>query len=425
MNQKIKSNIALTALIGFFIFCSIIFSYMVFNSLNDFSLNSLFSAIGKLAGLVGFVFLSVLIFSGDTARFFDRFFGMDKIIKFQRKFSLVTFIVVIFHPLFFILSGSPIEILFPNFAFIPLSVGVLAFYILICVYFSSVGYKRISHKVWQYLHILTYILFFFALYHAVNTGSDSQNIFFKIIFWTLSFAIVLGIIYRTWYKFKHRKDRFIVKKINWETENVFTIEIEPQQKFSFEAGQFCFLRLNKNKLYARHPFTISSSPNEKNLKFAVKIEGRFTKAVSELKNGEEIFIDGPFGIFTAEENKNLVFIAGGVGITPFISIIKNNLNKKEKITLLYSSKTEKDIIFKKELDKIKKPWFRKIYLLRERKKGNEFGYFTKELIEKYVFDFDNSLFYICGPERMKKSVEEILKSLGAKKKNIFFEDFFW
>jgi predicted ferric reductase len=249
---------------------------------------------------------------------------------------------------------------------------------------------------------------------------------FKIIFAILSFAVVDGAIYRIRYKLKHKKDRFVVKKIKWETENVFTIEIEPQQKFSFEAGQFCFLRLNKNKLYARHPFTISSSPNEKNLRFAVKIEGRFTKAVSELKEGEEIFVDGPFGIFTVEGNKNLIFIAGGVGITPFMSIIKNNLEKEKNqdITLLYSAKTEKDIIFKKEFDNMKKPWLKKIYLLREKTKGNEYGYFTRKLIEKYVSNLD-SLFYICGPERMKKSVKEILASMKVKKKNIFTEDFFW
>lgn len=109
-------------------------------------------------------------------------------------------------------------------------------------------------------------MFFFALYHAMNIGSDSKNVLFKIIFAILFFAVIDGIIYRTYYKFKHKKDRFIVREVKWKTENVFSLEIEPQQKFSFKAGQFCFLRLNKDKLYARHPFTIASSPNEKNLK---------------------------------------------------------------------------------------------------------------------------------------------------------------
>ncbi|KKP39920.1 hypothetical protein A2229_00370 [Candidatus Peregrinibacteria bacterium RIFOXYA2_FULL_33_7] len=395
------------------------------------TLSSLFYEIGVWSGLIGFFSLGLLIFSGDTARYFNKNFGLDKIIKFQKKFSLIVTFFITLHPLFFIISSKNITaFLIPDFQVLPLALGITAFYILIIIMLASTFYKRISYLVWQYLHVLTYILFFFAFYHAVNWGSDSENIIFKIIYSILFIAIIIGLIYRTQYKIKKRHSgKFFVKEIQQETKDTFSLFLTQEKTFKFQAGQFCFLRLNKDKLYARHPFTIASSPTEKNLRFTIKLAGRFTRFAQNLKKGEEVLLDGPFGIFTKKDNrKDLIFIAGGVGITPFLSLIKDNLDHNQKITLLYGSKTKDNIIFKDELDKIQKPWFQKIYVLsqeNENVSNVEKGYITKKLIQKYVKNPTNSLFYICGPESMKNSVKKALKEMKVPKKNIFIEDFFW
>lgn len=414
-------------------FSSIIFAYVIFNQFisQDISINLLLYSIGKLAGLVGLFFLSVLIISGDSARFFDKFFGMDKIIKFQRKFSLLTTIFVLSHPIFFIISdNSYLTFLIPNYTSIPLLLGTIAFYLYVIVIVSSRLYKRISYRIWQYIHILTYILFFFSLYHAMNIGSDTGNIFIKSIFGALFIGVISGGIYRTYHKIKHRKFKCFVKEIKQETPDVFTLKLKPNKKLFFKPGQFCFLRLNKDKLYARHPFTISSSPNEDTLDFTMKITGRFTKIASQLKEGEEVIVDGPFGIFTIEDDKkNLIFIAGGVGITPFISIIKSHLHlgKKQNMLLLYGARTKKDIIFKEELDKIKGEQFKKVYVLSKEEFSEEWenGHINREIIKNNIVDLENSLFYICGPESMKGEIVKILKEMGIKKRNIKIESFFW
>lgn len=388
---------------------------------------------GKWVGLIGFVSLSFLIFSGDMARFFDRFFGLDKIIKFQRKFSLITALFVLSHPIFFILSShSILPYIIPDFTIIPLALGIVSLYFFVLVMIASSLYKRISYQIWQYIHVLTYLLFFFSLYHAVNWGSDSNKTHIKILYGFLLVAVIVGIIYRTQYKIRKKyAGKFYVKEIKRETNDVFTLILTPEKKFPFKAGQFCFLRLNKEKIYARHPFTISSSPQESDLCFTIKLQGRFTKTVLNLKNGEEVIVDGPFGIFTERNTtKNFVFIAGGVGITPFWSMIKDNLHKDKpkNILLLYGSKTEADIIFKKELDNIKEGWFKKVYFLSKENRSSELyekGHINKTMIEKYVQDIDNNIFYICGPEMMKNDVKKALINLGVKKRDIIIEDFFW
>ena len=417
----------------FLSFLSIIFSFVVFKPLisEDISINLVLYSIGKLAGLIGFVSLSFLIFSGDTARFFDRYFGMDKIIKFQRKLALITAVFIIAHPLFFSISNKAIlPYIIPDFTVLPLALGTISFYIFIIIMICSILYKRISYNAWQYIHILTYILFFFSLYHALNIGSGTGNFFVKSIFGILLIVVVAGGIYRTYYKLKQRNNKFIVEGIKWETKDTFTLVLEPNYKFLFKPGQFCFLRLNKDRLYARHPFTISSSPDEKNLHFTIKTKGRFTWELMKLKKGEEVKVDGPFGIFTLDkaEDKDIVLIAGGIGITPFFSMIKSlaGSHSNRKIILFYCSKKAESMVFKKELDAIKEKWLKKIYVLSDDECcfGLEKGRLNASIISKYAEDINKSVFFICGPEEMKKCIVKELVKSGVKKENILAEDFF-
>ena len=381
-------------------------------------------------GLTGFLFISLLIISGDFARLFDSVFGIDRIIKTQRKFAIFTYFIVFSHPLFIILSdNSVVKYLIPQFSELPFAAATISLYIFAGIMFSSLLYKRVSYKVWQYLHVLTYVLFFFILYHSLNVGTHVDNLIIKIIYYTLIILVIMGIVYRTNYKLKQRKNKFFVKEIRQETKDTFTLIVEPKQPVKFKPGQFFFLRLDGRKLYARHPFSVSNAPG-KYLSFTLKDTGRFTKEAKNLKPGDEIKIEGPYGNFVIDNNdsKDLVFIAGGVGITPFMSMVKDNINKtnKKEITLLYGSKTEKDIIFKKELDGINQSWLRKVYVLSEEKNNNyKYGRVNEEILSKYVKDVKANKFYLCGPKPMMNSVKQYLKKHGVKKEDIILEDFFW
>ena len=429
-----RSKIIPSIFFVFLGFTSLFFAYTVFSPFISQAVSAgvLLYSIGRLAGLIGLLSLFSIIISGDTARFFDRFIGMDKIIIFQRRFALATTIFILSHPLFFILSDSSfLSYLIPDFASVPLALGTLSLYLYLVIMASSILYKRISYDAWQYLHIATYMLLFFSAYHAISIGSEAGNIMIKSIFYALMACVMIGMIYRISYKIRQKSDRFIVRQIRWETADTFTLILEPNRKFMFKAGQFCFLRIDKDKLYTRHPFTISSPPQEEYLHFTMKLKGRFSRIASQLKEGEEVIVEGPFGTFTVEDDeKELVFIAGGVGITPFMSMIKDNIsnNKKQKITLFYCLKNEGDTIFKNKLDNIRKSWFKKVCIISQDKKnlaGDEKGYINKEIIAKHIGKLGNSLFYICGPEGLKDAVMKALIDLGVKKKDISIEDFFW
>lgn len=384
--------------------------------------------IGTWVGVVGFFSLGLLIFSGDTARWWDHYWGLDRIIKFQRKFSFFVAIWILLHPVFFMLSRkSVLRYLIPDFSVFPLALGIVSLYVFVVVMISSHVYKRISYNMWQYIHILTYILFFACLYHAIYWGSDADIL--TPFYLALAFLVGVGVVYRIYYKIRERTNTYTVERISPATHNSFTLHIATKKSFSFSAGQFCFLRLDRDNLHARHPFTIASAPGEP-LRFTIKEAGRFTKAVKSLPIGSSIYIDGPFGVFVPPDNRRLVFIAGGVGVTPFMSILRDRIrrNIKQPITLLFRAKTDQDIIFQQEIDSIHEPWFSKIYILSksgDRSPTHDHGHITEGTIMSHVSDIENSLYYICGPEKMKRSVQKTLSILGVSRRHIFIEDFFW
>ena len=184
--NKKKGELILGLVLLVLSFFIIIFFLNVFTLSALKSINALFYQIGKFFGLLAFLFLSLLIFSGDMARYFDRFWGLDRIIKFQRKFSYFTLIFVLFHPIFFILADKVVlYYTIPDFTFLPLAFGIMSLYIFILVMIASKMYKRISYYYWQYIHIVTYLLFFFSLYHAFFWGSDSSKVIIRIIFFII------------------------------------------------------------------------------------------------------------------------------------------------------------------------------------------------------------------------------------------------
>ena len=422
MNRTTAAKVVKAAFVAFIAASALLIAYTVFSTADstDFTSSAFLYLLGRVSGLIGFVMLSSLIVSGDVARFFDRFFGLDKIINFHRKYSLVVALFVVFHPIFIILFyWNLFDYIIPRASAIPLSLGILGFYAYLMVEISSRVAKRISYNIWQFLHVLTYMLFFFTLYHALFQGTDTRNPAILALFSLLLLAIITGIIYRTSYKLKQRNSRYFVKEVKWETKDTFTLTLKQEGKLAFKPGQFCFLRLENRGLYARHPFSISNVPSDQDLEFTIKLKGPFTKAAAELKPGEEVKLEGPFGVFTLEEEtKNAVFFAFGVGITPFMSIIRDASlsGTNRNVTLLYASRSPEDIIFREKFASINGEWLKKVFVVSGGKESpGEYiiGKISEELVKGNVKDIEYSDFYLCGSEEVKTFIKKTLVGIGV------------
>ncbi|MBI4035880.1 oxidoreductase [Candidatus Daviesbacteria bacterium] len=201
------------------------------------------------------------------------------------------------------------------------------------------------------------------------------------------------------------------------------------KKFQFQPGQYLEWTLgyqNPDSRGNRRYFTIASSPTEDNLHIGVKFypnSSTFKKKLISMVSKDEIVAGQLAGEFTLpkDSNQKLVFIAGGIGITPFRSMIKHLLdaNQKRNIILLYSTKLEEEIVYKEIFDEaFKKLGIKTVYVVTETD-----GYIDAEKIKKEVPDFKDRIFYISGPHSMVDNFEETLKEIGISNNQIKI-DFF-
>jgi len=232
-----------------------------------------------------------------------------------------------------------------------------------------------------------------------------------------------------------------IAKIIQETYDVKTLRFQHEGSFTFKPGQFVMVSFDVEeegiKKTVKRSYSISSSPAQKDfIDITLKIYpgGAFSKFAESLKEDDVIEVLGPFGRhFYYEDGKgnDLVFVAGGTGIAPIRSIIRYLVDNKmpANMLLFYSSKTEKDVIFKEELLKIEKENynFKGIHTLTRHEGGdswcNEFGRIDENLFKKYIEDLNSKKYYLCGSTEFVNNMYKILIRLKAPKTNIFVERF--
>ncbi len=214
-------------------------------------------------------------------------------------------------------------------------------------------------------------------------------------------------------------------------ENIYGFWFKAQKEISFKPGQFLEWTLehkNPDNRGSKRFFTVSSSPTEKEILLTTKIienPSSFKKSLKELKSGDKIMAEGPYGEFVLPENKDkkLVFIAGGIGVTPFRSILKYLLSAGEKrdITLFYAANSAEEIVFSglfKEAEE--NLGLKTVYAVKTAPEGwqGETGHIDGSMIKKHIKNTDNFIFYVSGPEPMVHATSEKLIKAGIKEKQI-------
>ncbi|MEM4337034.1 MAG: FAD-dependent oxidoreductase [Candidatus Woesearchaeota archaeon] len=212
-----------------------------------------------------------------------------------------------------------------------------------------------------------------------------------------------------------KKLKGTIEKIIEESEDVKSFWIKLEEDFAFTPGQFVIVSLPD--LEKKGAFSIGSSPTEHKNKILITVKkvGLLTGKLHEAKLGDIINIIGPLGDFTfKEQNNDLVLIAGGCGIVPFRSIIHYVLDKKlkNKVVLLYSARTEKDIIYRYEWEKLKNKNIKIVITLTRQQWEGRTGRIDKQLIEDSARNLKNPEFFVCGPQQLVEEISEKIKQAG-------------
>lgn len=210
--------------------------------------------------------------------------------------------------------------------------------------------------------------------------------------------------------------------------DIYDFVFDMDKKLRFLPGQYMELTYahnNPDSRGTRRYFTIAASPTEGNLRIGVKFYpngSSFKKALLALDPSRKIAASQLSGEFTLpkDASKKLVFIAGGIGVTPYRSMIKYllDVNQKRDIILLYSNKLASDIVYKDIFDEaFQKLGVRSVYVLTDtanipsRWQGRV-GFIDAKMIAEDVPDYKERMFYISGPHSMVDTFENVLKGMG-------------
>lgn len=231
--------------------------------------------------------------------------------------------------------------------------------------------------------------------------------------------------------------RMQLKKKNEIAANTFEFLFEPDIRIIFTPGQFLEWTLphsSPDSRGIRRFFTIAASPTEPFIRIATRMNDKsstFKAALNAMKPGDTATaanLDGDF-ILPSQTAAKLVFIAGGIGITPFYSMIKYivDSNQKRDIVLFYSSRTEKDIAFRSVFDEaVKKIGLKIVYTITDDIPASwqgKTGFIDEKMITDEVPDFKERIVYISGPEPMVEAFEKMIAKMGLADKAIK-RDFF-
>ena len=229
-------------------------------------------------------------------------------------------------------------------------------------------------------------------------------------------------------------------KLNCKKEvasNTMTFHFDKPEGFTFKAGQFAdYTLINPSETDAEgdtRGFSLGA-PYEEDIIFTTRMrDTAFKRVMKDMPFGTEVIFDGVYGSFTLQNNTKVpaVFLSGGIGITPVRSIVLQATHDKtaHKIFLFYANKTLEDTAYLNEFTKAEKENanFKFIPTMTDTDHSKDWkgetGYFTKEMLQKYIGDLSLPIYYISGPPSMVKSIRKTLDQAGIDSDNIRTEEF--
>jgi predicted ferric reductase len=200
-------------------------------------------------------------------------------------------------------------------------------------------------------------------------------------------------------------------------------------------GQFAFLTIHRSHApFEEHPFTISSaSATQDSLIFTIKNLGDYTATIGQTREGDRVTVDGPYGRFShlllAKENEPLLFIAGGVGITPMLAMLRHMRDSGDQrdVLLVWANRRKEDIILQEELDEMSRlnPRLQTVITLSDEAHWlGEKGYVDRALLSRLLEKGDRGRrVFLCGPPPMMRMARKALIKEGFSPLRIHEERF--
>jgi predicted ferric reductase len=390
--------------------------------------------VARQAGLMGCALLALQVVLSARLKPLDRPFGLDCVMRVHKTAAIVATVLLLAHPILLVAGYGNAFILGFEVPWY-INLGKITLLLVIGVVLAAMFFKEfgIEYQVWRVAHKGAIAVVVLGFTHALFAGSDLQASGLRVYWFVLGIAAVGLFLWRNVYVPFWGRRRFRVTDVTPAVHNTFTISLEPEdgQSFEHQPGQFMFLKLHRpGRPSEEHPFTIASSPTgEPPLQATIKQSGDYTNTIDQTRPGDRAHIEAPFGRFSFafHQAESFLFIAGGVGITPIMSMLRAlaDTGDDRPALLIYGNRTERDIIFREELDALTGN-VTVAHVLSEPDEnwGGLAGYVTKEIIQEQAGELlDRADVFLCGPPPMMDKVVAALRGLGVPRGRIHFERF--
>lgn len=353
------------------------------------------------------------------ARWVEKMFGgLDKMYMIHRRAGVIAIVLLLLH--FIVVPRSPIFTSGKPMGFYALVL------ILIGVILSAVPFlkRKLKYHKWIKIHKLMGLFYILGIAHSFNVPTLTSELpIVRVYVYGMAFIGIAAWFYKAFlYNLLNRKLKYKVDSVKHFHNDITEISLGAEKAaLNFEAGQFAFVSFEGMNKQEQHPFTISNHPSEGNLRFTVKSLGDYTSDLQTLlTDGVKAKVEGPFGLFNFRnaENKKQLWLAGGIGITPFLSFLKE-VNSDYDITLVWSVRTVEQANYKDEIENIISQNPNIKFVLSD---SETHGHFTIDKLYTSSQLKDHSIF-ICGPEVMRESYIDELLQKGVSINDVHYEEF--
>jgi predicted ferric reductase len=395
---------------------------------------------GAMLGLLGLGVLAAQLVISGRHRWFAAGTGQDNLLQFHRRTGTFGWLLVLAHPTLLMLGDAqylawldPREGAMRSAAMIVL---VLSATVLVV---SSLWREplRLQYETWRTLHAaLSLIVVAGGLGHALMGAHHTAGLPTQ-----LALVVVVGVplalllearVSRPW-RLRRRPWRVLEVEPRRAQSTRIVLGADGHPGMAFRPGQYAWLTLGDTPFsLQQHPFSMSSSPTDPaRLEFLVKLAGDFTGTLPDTEPGTTAFLEGPYGVFVmdVEANRRAVFVAGGIGITPILSMSRacRDHGHSQPMWLLYGNEDEDSIVAREAVESLAAALSLTLVHVLADPSGDwkgERGYIDTDLLERVLppdaADID---YFICGPEPLMDKVEPAMKSRGIDTRRVHSERF--
>jgi predicted ferric reductase len=403
--------------------------------------SSVYAAItsfSRLCALVGTYFAVLGIFLIARIPFVERGVGHDRLVAWHRKLGPYSLFLVGFHVIFVVVGYAgqnqiplykELWNVLSTFSWMWAALGGFVLMVLAGVTSYKKVRAKMSYETWWIIHIYTYAAVALSFMHQVLNGPMFIGYPLARWYWT-GLYVLMGASVLYWrigvplvrsLRLNIKVDRTVI-----EGPGVVSVIMRGRKLHTLAAqgGQFFSWRfLTKGHALVAHPYSLSAAPTEHYIRITVKDLGDHSRSLALLRPGTRVFVEGPYGAFTAgrSSSPHVVLVGGGVGITPIRAIIEEFKNGVQ-MDVIFRAPKEEDLVLREELDYLaanSDGTIRVHYLVGPRKNHP----MDARALTKLVPRFADSDVYICGPKTLVESVRKAAQDAGVPKNKFHDEAF--